>query len=234
MTRSGFHPPWRTLALAAVALATAAAPGALTVLQYRREAILGGEIWRAFTAHVVHASNNHLLWDVSALVVIGILFEEALRHRFWIALPISMVTVSGGLLLAEPNLNAYCGLSGVLNGLWVAGALAAAHIEERAGHPRLARLYRFALLVLAAKIAFETAMGTTLFTDAESLGAFPVPLAHMLGALGGWIAASLTSTPAAGHSRRHPPRPIRTPPRPTLRSVCRQSHRGPVPQHRGR
>jgi hypothetical protein len=172
--------------------------------------------------------------DVSALIIIGILFEEALRHRFWVALLISMVTVSGGLLVVESNLSAYCGLSGVLNGLWVAGALAAMRIEERAGHPRLARLYRFALLVLAAKIAFETVVGTALFTDAESLGAFPVPLAHLLGALGGWIAARLTSVPAAGQSRRRPPGPMRTPQRPTPRSVRRQTHTEPVLQHPGR
>lgn len=207
MTGPRFYPPWRTLALVAVALAAALAPGALSLLQYHRDAILGGQIWRALTAHVVHASHNHLLWDVSALVIIGILFEEALRHRFWVVLLISMVTVSGGLLLVEPNLNAYCGLSGVLNGLWVAGALLAARIEELAGQPRLARLYRFALLVLAAKIAFETVVGTALFTDAESLGAFPVPLAHLLGALGGWIAARPTSAPATGHSRRRSSQP---------------------------
>jgi rhomboid family GlyGly-CTERM serine protease len=234
VTRVWFHPPWRTLALAAVALAVAAAPGTLSLLQYHRDAILGGEIWRILTAHVVHASANHLLWDVSALVIIGVLFEQALRRRFWIVLLVSMVTVGGGLLVVEPDLGAYCGLSGVLNGLWVAGALAAARIEERAGHRGLARLYRFALLVLAAKIAFEAATGTAVFTDAESLGAFPVPLAHLFGALGGWIAWRLTSTSAADHSRRRQRGPMQTPPRQDPRSVCLRSRRGPVPQPRGR
>ncbi len=188
MTRFLTRLPWRSLALAAVALVAAAAPGALLLLQYRREAILQGEAWRLLTAHVVHAGTTHLMWDVGALVAIGFLFEQVLRHRFWIVLWVSSMVVGGGLLVFEPQLTAYCGLSGVLNGLWVAGAILSARAEDRAGRVWVARLCRAGLLALVAKIAFETATGSSLFNDETSLAAIPVPRAHLLGALGGVVA----------------------------------------------
>jgi rhomboid family GlyGly-CTERM serine protease len=186
--------PWRSLALAAAALVAAAAPGALSLLQLDRGALLGGEAWRLVTGHLVHASPAHLWWDVLPLVAIGFLFEQALRRRFWIALAASTFTVSLGLLLLDPALGAYCGLSGVLNALWVAGALLAARAEERDGRRHWALVYRTCVLAGLAKVAAEAWLGVPLLTGGSDLGAHPVPLAHALGALGG-LAALVPSRP---------------------------------------
>lgn len=176
--------PWRTVALAAAALA-AATPVAFDLLVMDREAVLGGELWRPLTAHLVHATRYHLTWDVAALLLLGFQFERVLGRRFFPVTLGSGLTVGLGVLLLQPETSFYCGLSGVLNGLWVAGALVFARREERRGRRALAWLFRAAVLAGLAKIALETALGSPLFTDAARLGADPVPLAHALGALAG-------------------------------------------------
>ena len=180
--------PYRTLAVAAAAWVVAAVPGSLSFLQYQREGIFSGDAWRALSGHIVHAGATHLTWDVAGLLAIGFLFEEALGGRYWTAWLVSAVTISVGLLLFDPDLAAYCGLSGVLNGLWVAGSLAAADRERRRGRVTLAWFYGACLAVLAAKLAFEGLMGQAIFTNAAALGADPVPHAHVMGALGGLLA----------------------------------------------
>jgi len=187
--------PWRSLGvgLAAVVL-TAAVPSPLL---YSRQTILGGEVWRLFTCHLVHGTFNHLLWDVLPLLGVGILFERNLKDRFWIVLAISSLVVGGGLLLLQPDLSSYCGLSGVLNGLWVAGGLTAARQERSAGSPVISALYQGCVLALLGKIAFEAVIGTPLFTDPSKLGGVAVPLAHALGALGGLLALPFHARPSA-------------------------------------
>jgi membrane associated rhomboid family serine protease len=65
--------PLKSLALAAAALAVAA-PAAASLLEYDRSAILRGELWRIVTAHLVHCSPHHILWNVLPLIGVGILF----------------------------------------------------------------------------------------------------------------------------------------------------------------
>lgn len=179
--------PWRSLSIAAAALAVAASAAA-PCLVYDRDRILRGEVWRLLTGHLVHAGPRHLLWDALPLIGVGLLFETALGPRYWRALGMSAFSVGAGLFLLDPGLGAYCGFSGVLNGLWVGGALVAARGEERAGRIALAWIYRACVLLDLGKVAFETATGTPLFTDPVALGGEPVPLAHALGALGGVLA----------------------------------------------
>jgi len=178
--------PWRSLlvGLAAVVL-TAAAPAPLL---YSRHTILQGEVWRLLTCHLVHGTFNHLLWDVLPLLGVGVLFERSLKDRFWSVLAVSSVVVCSGLLVLQPDLPTYCGLSGVLNGLWVAGCLSAARDERSAGSPAVAALYQACVLALMGKIAFEAVTGAPLFTDPSRLGGVAVPMAHALGALGGVLA----------------------------------------------
>jgi len=178
--------PLRSLVVAATALAVAATPrGVMEKLILERDAVLQGEMWRLLTGHLVHTGSYHLIWDVLPLLVLGLLFEPVLKGQIWVVLAFSGLVVSLGLMLLQPGLASYCGLSGVLNGLWVAGALMAASHEERRGVPLLAWFYRLAVLGGLAKIALETATGEPIFTDEARLRAMAVPLAHALGCLAG-------------------------------------------------
>jgi len=210
--------PLKSLALAAAILA-AAAPAAARLLEYDRAAILRGEVWRIVTAHFVHCSTYHRIWNLLPLVAIGFLFEDALGRRFWPVLFGSCAAVGGGLLLLEPGLDSYRGLSGALNGIWVAGALLAARNESREGRRSLPFVYRGCVLLDLGKIAFEATAGTPIFTDPSALAAEPIALAHALGAAAGVCAALLgggrssTTAPQASSMKSfrpscHQPSPI--------------------------
>jgi len=177
--------PLRALLVAAAVLAVAATRGLSQALIWDAEALRQGEVWRLATGHLVHAGTSHLVWDVLPLLAIGLLFERTLGGRWWRVLAVSAIVVSGGLLLTD--LARYCGLSGVLNGLWIAGALAAAREESAAGRHAMAWVYRGCLGADVAKILAETMTGAPLFTDAAALGADPVPMAHLLGAAAGFL-----------------------------------------------
>jgi rhomboid family GlyGly-CTERM serine protease len=192
-------------------VAVAAMPGAFGALAYHRGGVLQGELWRLLTGHLVHASPSHLLWDLLPLLCLGFLFERCLARSLWGTLGISAVVVGGGLLLLSPALAVYSGLSGVLNGLWVAGALTAAARERASGDPRLALLYELCVLADLAKVAAEAATGAPLLTDPVALGGTPIPLAHALGALGGFLSWRLRRTIGGTRSSYrlggHPPCP---------------------------
>lgn len=116
MNHGGPRPPWFTFTLAALAIgfycfAGAAAPAWV----FDRSAIADGEWWRLISGHLVHSDAQHLLWDVSALVVIGWMLE---RHRpaiFGSGFLAGLLAVDAWLWLGMPELERYCGLSGVLH-----------------------------------------------------------------------------------------------------------------------
>ena len=176
--------PWRTLILAAVALAAAAFPGSLELLELNREAVAGGQVWRFATGHLVHGSRYHLGLDLAAWVLAGLLFEAGLGRRYWAVLAVSAVFIDAGFLYLQPELAAYCGLSGILNGIMAAGALALHRSSRFRGETGQATLYFWVLVGILGKIAVEGLGGAPLFSEVHRLGATPVPLAHALGALG--------------------------------------------------
>lgn len=173
--------PWRTLGLAAAALAVAAVPEVAGLLRLDRTAVFDGEIWRLWTGHLVHGSPQHLAWNVAALIGLGLLFERALGRRFaWLVL-VGGALVGGGVLALQPNVETYLGLSGVLNAIWVGGAAIAARGER--GWMRT--VYLVAVVAGLAKIVFEAWTGISIFTNPDALGGQPLVLAHALGSLAG-------------------------------------------------
>jgi rhomboid family GlyGly-CTERM serine protease len=199
--------PFRSLTLAAIALVTATPAAAPIVGQFlvlNRADVLSGEIWRLFTGHLVHAGREHMLWDVLSLIGIGFVFEEYLGRRFWQALAIAALVVGAGLVILDPGLPDYRGLSGVLNGLWVTGALLGIRAEAAAGRRPVAWMCAATLVLALAKIVVEARFGP-LFTDPARLGAPTVLLSHALGFAGGVIAYrwcrgdALASPGGSGH-----------------------------------
>jgi rhomboid family GlyGly-CTERM serine protease len=182
--------PWRTLAIAAAALVVAAMPGLRPSLVLESGALRAGEAWRLLTGHLVHGSGYHLLWNVLALIVLGLLFERTLGRRLWTLLGLSAVVVSCGLLVLDPKLSSYVGLSGLLNGFFVGGALLSARQERVRGHRSLVTVYRTVVIGDLIKIGLEAWTGAPVFTDSAALGGAPVPLAHALGSLAAmlWLA----------------------------------------------
>ena len=98
---------------------------ATSVLQFEREGILHGEIWRLITGNFVHLSGSHALLNIAGLVLIWLLFGHCYNNATWlIVLLSSLLTTTLGLLVFNPELDWYVGLSGSLHGLFIAGCIA--------------------------------------------------------------------------------------------------------------
>jgi rhomboid family GlyGly-CTERM serine protease len=163
--------PWRTLLLAGLALALYLLAGpAPEALVYDRTAIGQGEWWRLLSGHWVHADGSHAGWDILGLLCLGLLFEARLGRL----LPLALLAGTAAVdlwLLAGSGLARYCGLSGILNALLVAG-LAAWWRELRS--PVIPLVAAGALV----KIMVELGAGEALFTRTL----WPsVPMAHGAG-----------------------------------------------------
>lgn len=162
-------------------LAQAGGQAVRLALRYERSAVLGGQLWRLLTAHLVHLGWMHLALNAAALLLVALLFGTRWRTRQWAALALAAaLAVSLGLLLANPRLGWYVGLSGVAHGLFAAGAL---------GHWRAQRAAAaLGLAALAAKLAWEQ-LGGGATAPPALIGGATVVDSHLYGALGGLAAA---------------------------------------------
>jgi rhomboid family GlyGly-CTERM serine protease len=174
--RGGRQPPWLTALAVAVAsglwLSLGPVPEALV---FDRSAIAGGEWWRLLTGHWVHSDGRHALWDIAALAVVGALVETSGQRRLALAVVAGSLSVAAALWWQLPELERYCGLSGMLNSLFV---IALADLWRRDRQP----IVLAATVLLGGKLLAELAAGQTLLLDPLWPG---VPLAHLAGLLGG-------------------------------------------------
>ena len=172
--------PWRSMLMGVVAVLAYLLPGAAPeALVFDRVAIAQGEWWRLITAHWVHSDLTHAGWDIAALLLLGALFEARLQWRLPVVLLLATIGVDIWLWWGEPVLNYYCGLSGILNGLLMAGLL---RFWRDTRHPVVLLTGMAAVL----KIVVEMNSGQALLTQT----AWPsVPAVHAAGLISGLISA---------------------------------------------
>lgn len=148
------------------------------ILRFDREALLhDGQVWRLFTGHLVHLGWSHTGLNIAGLVLIWILIGHRYDNRQWSAIIAAlMLGISLGLLLFNPTLTWYVGLSGVLHGMLVAGAIA----DIRSGDKTAWVL----LILIAAKLIWEQITGALPGSEAAAGGNVIVD-AHFYGGLVG-------------------------------------------------
>jgi rhomboid family GlyGly-CTERM serine protease len=144
-------------------------------LQFDRPAVLEGQIWRLWTAHVAHLGWNHFLLNGAGLWLVWLLFRHTASTAAWSGhFLFACVAVSLGLLWFNPELIWYVGLSGVLHALFIAGLLA-----DIRTHTQLGLLV---LLGFAAKLFLEQMYGPLPGSE-RSAGGPVVVDAHLYGAM---------------------------------------------------
>lgn len=153
------------------------------VLEYRRAALLDGELWRLIAAHVVHWNPGHALFDgIAVLALAWAVPPRYAKHLPWLLAGFSL-GISLILFVTVPDMTAYRGASGLA--LALAGLLAVRLWRQ----PPLRAWIALALFALLAKIIAD-ALGL-----APRLGTLPETIqvawqAHLAGlAMGiGWAA----------------------------------------------
>lgn len=119
----------------AVILQITAGPYALRL----ESSLVFAEPWRLLSAHFVHLGWIHLWLNLAGLALLWLLLGDTLKPLWWgSGVLVLAFGVSLALLSCSPSVEWYVGLSGVLHGLCVAGAIA-----------NLRRLTPLALSILA-------------------------------------------------------------------------------------
>jgi rhomboid family GlyGly-CTERM serine protease len=152
-------------------------------LQFDRQAIFEGQVWRLVTGNLVHWSSEHFFLDVVPFLIVGLLYERCFqRHYPWILLT-SALAVGGGVLLFAPEMGTYRGLSGVDSGQFAAVLGLEFWLAVR--QPRRWAWVAPAAAIFILKILYECGSGE-MFFGTESLGdiGVPLPVAHAAGTLG--------------------------------------------------
>ena len=154
--------------------------GLYDALRYDRSAILSGELWRILTGNLTHADMNHLIINIVGLWILWLIFsnEQRKQYEMLIAIIFTSIGTCTGLLLLEPQLKWYVGLSGALHGLFAAGIIISFKSEPR--------FHLFMGLLLVTKLAYEQFMGP--LPGSEKTITVPVIVnSHLYGAISGVV-----------------------------------------------
>lgn len=172
---------WAAVGTLLLLAAMLQAMGLAPALRYSRDAIAGGEIWRLITGHLLHLGPVHFALNALGTILVTALIGSHLRVAAWTRVwLLCALTVSGGLWYLRPEIGWYVGLSGVLHGLIVAGAIAGLGDYRE-------RLFAAAVLVaIAGKLGWEQWSGAMPGTAALTGGSV-ITAAHLYGAAGGLL-----------------------------------------------
>ena len=158
--------------------------GLVSTFQFDRILVDQGQYWLLITGHLVHLNWTHWALNMAGLVIVAVFFSLYGNIFDWLfVLLFSAIVIGLGLYWFHPELIWYVGLSGVLHGLFIYGAI------------REIRFYPFSgyvlVLLLAAKLFWEYMSGPLPGSE-EMTGGRVVVEAHMYGAMAGLTAVFLT------------------------------------------
>ncbi len=153
------------------------------VLRFSRQEILDGQWWRLITGNLVHLGYPHLALNLAGLLVISILLAPSMSVRQWSLTGLfSMLGVGLGLLIFDPELSWYVGLSGVLYGLLLGGAIA-----DYRHQPFISIVL---IVYTVGKIIWEQRFGAMESSETISGGTVIVN-AHLYGMVAGGVAVCM-------------------------------------------
>ena len=186
--------PW-TLAIVGLAVvATLGAFGSPRIADALRAdgRIADGQLWRAVTGPLMHATWGHLVRDLALVALAGVAYEAPLRP-LRAPLFVAGLIVPALAVLAAGDARWYCGVSGLSHAL-LAAALSY-EVMRRRGAARAIVLGLCA--VSALKPLYELATGAPAFAMSLGDGVTQAPLAHVVGVMIG-IACGLRAGRRSG------------------------------------
>jgi rhomboid family GlyGly-CTERM serine protease len=156
--------------------------------RFSRELVAQGDVWLLFSGHIVHMNWSHWWLNMAGLAIVAFFFSSHASFRQWaVVILISACVINAGLWWWMPDIHYYVGLSGVLHGLFLYGALREIRFYPASGYVLTA--------VLIAKLSWEFFNGALPGSE-EMAGGRVLTEAHLLGAIGGvlvWLSESLLS-----------------------------------------
>ena len=115
---------WFASVAVAISLLAIGGDNLAQLLAYHRDYISSGEFWRLLTGHLVHSNTWHYLLNLASLLFIGALFGQLLSGAVWAtAFVFCGLSISGIYWFFAPGFTSYVGLSAVLYGVIIIGAI---------------------------------------------------------------------------------------------------------------
>lgn len=169
---------WLVIFLLSAALQ---AVGLVPAWRYDRSLISQGDLWLLFSGSLVHLNWSHWALNMAGLGIVAFFFSTHASFRQWLwVLCWSALFVGVGLYWRDPDMQIYVGLSGVLHGLFIFGALREIRAYPTSGY--------VLLILLVAKLSWEALNGPLPGSEAMTGGRVATN-AHLYGAIGGGFAA---------------------------------------------
>ena len=145
--------------------------------RFDRDLVEHGDIWLLLTGHIVHLNWSHWLLNMAGLAIVAFFFSPHASFKQWLSVVIvSACVIAAGIWWWLTDIQSYVGLSGVLHGLFLYGALREIRFYPTSGYVLFA--------VLVAKLAWEFFNGALPGSE-DMAGGRVLTEAHLLGAVGG-------------------------------------------------
>jgi len=146
---------------------------------YQRSSIAQGELWRLISGHLLHTNSYHLLFNLAALLLLWLLHGKFYtRVNFSLLFLFSALVTSAGIYYFNPELMQYVGLSGVLHGFFVFGAIMDIRAQDKTGY--------LLFIGLWIKVAHEQLYGASSAVS-DLIEASVAIDAHLWGAISGLV-----------------------------------------------
>lgn len=154
--------------------------------RFNRGLVEQGDIWLLFSGHIVHLNWSHWLLNMAGLAIVAFFFSSHASFKQWFTVVlVSAGVISAGIWWGMPEIHYYVGLSGLLHGLFLYGALREIHFYPASGYVLTA--------VLVGKLGWEFFNGALPGSE-DMTGGRVLTEAHLLGAIGGvavWLVESI-------------------------------------------
>jgi len=161
------------------------AGGQVQSWRYDLNLINNGNYWLMLSGHFVHLNWTHWALNMAGLAIVAFFFSPYGNVVQWLlVILISSVFVSLGMYLWNPDVITYVGLSGVLHGLFIYGAIRETRFYPASGYALLA--------LLVAKLIWELMSGPLPGSEELTAGRV-ITDAHFYGAVGGLVSALVLS-----------------------------------------
>ena len=149
----------------------------VTAWRFDRVLVDQGNYWLIFSGHVVHFNWMHWLLNMGGLLIVAFFFSSHASVKQWFAVMlVSMLFISAKIYFWVPDIRTYVGLSGILHGLFLYGALREIRYYPTSGI--------VLLCVLIAKLAWEFFNGAMPGSE-EMTGGKVLTESHLFGAIAG-------------------------------------------------
>ncbi|WP_083690156.1 rhombosortase [Colwellia sp. UCD-KL20] len=153
-------------------------------LAFQRDLFIEGEFWRGLTGHFLHTNFNHFILNIIAVILLWALHGQFYNLvNYTLIFLVCAITTTFGVYIYSPEIMQYVGLSGVLHGLFIWGAIKDIQNKDKTG---------FVLLVaVIGKVIHEQIKGASKEV-ADLISATVAIDAHLWGMIGGGVIGLLS------------------------------------------